>query len=225
MTIPHSFNAVIGLKTTPGSGGVTGTAINDDGATVTMNESPSIGLESISTQVRDGGAPCIAQARISFKFLKDATNGVVIQVKDDGTGGNGDLVSIEGVQRILSPNSFSVGTTFETVYDLNGFDLTHLKMKETTETYPGYEPLYTTSSMTYLNSYTDDTWLAVNTNDFIELESRLITAVAGGDSDASYKLSTVEFWGRAAGYDDTKLFTMEVRSDIDASSTQSGPIK
>ena len=225
MTIPHSFNNIIGLKTTPGSGGVTGTAINDDGATVTMNESPSIGLEGISSQVRDGGVPCISTVRISMKFLKDATNGVVIQVKDNGTGGNGDLVSIEGVQRIFSPNSFSVGTTFETVYDLNGFDLTHLKMKQTTEIYPGYEPLYTTNEMTYLNSYTDDTWLAVNTNDFIELESRLTLAVAGGDSDSSYKLSTVEFWGRAAGYDDTKLFTMEVRSDCDSSSSQSGPIK
>lgn len=225
MTIPHTYNNVIGLKVAPGTGGVTGTAINDAGATVTMNESPSVGLDSLSSQVTENGRPAIAVCKVALKFVKDDTNGVVIQVKDDGTGGNGTLISIEGVTRNLTPNSFSVGTTYETVYDLNGYNLTHLKMKQTTETYAGYNPLYTNSTMTYLNSYTNDTWLAVNTNDSIELESSLTLAVAGGDSDAAYMLSTVEFWGRAAGYDDTKLFTMEVRSDADASSDQSGPIR
>lgn len=224
MTIPHTYNNVIGLKVAPGTGGVTGTAIDDSSATVTMNESPSVGLDALSSQVTEN-RPCLATCRVALKFVKDDTNGVIIQVKDNGTGGNGTLVEIEGVFRNFTPNSFSVGTSYETVYDLNGYNLTHLKMKQTTETYTGLNPILTTSSMTYLNSYTNDTWLAVNTNDSIELESILTLASDQGDSDSAYKLSTVEFWGRAAGYDDTKLFTMEVRSDCDASSDQQGPIR
>ena len=220
MSIPHNFNVLFGLTNTPGTGGVSGNDIDDSSATITVNEAPSMGLSALSSQIKSEGSVA-SSAYCTIKFERDATAGVRILAKDSGTGGNGDIVNFGVVQKKWTGGNQTIFGSYSnsnnTAYDFDGTTITHIKMKLTTANIfaGGAGGGNTNSSQTYANSYTNDTWLAVNVNDYIEL-NLLASCGAGFGGTANIRDDhSIEFWARAAGKDDTKLFTLLARTEAD----------
>jgi len=214
----HTYNTMSGLSVTGGTGGVSGNSIPTGGGIEYVRDyNEGLGLYALATAFSQS-AGASTGAYIQFK-MRRGSNGFEIEARDDGTFANGDFTT-ESVLRYAVGGTSSTLTTAafdnaQDVYTLNGFTPTAIKMKYGLEYFTNVGAGIT--YQTYSNSYTNDTWLTTNNvGDNIQLllgTSAAASPTAQNVRDATW---TVEFWGRVSGYDDTKLWGIEVRCRSDA---------
>ena len=196
-----------------GSGSSIPTAASDPAVTLTGRTSSYVGdLFGSDYDFDSGGAAQSASgADIDFRFTNN--NGdFKIEIRGDADGN--DNPTAEWINQSNTRANLSA-TNFTTIYT-NTTAPTALKMVWTESALPdtteGQNAYYTATSNS--GSYTNNTWHNVpSSGNYINLNFDIST-MADDDannpinqSDTYIETISVEFWGRASGYDDTLLVT------------------
>lgn len=214
----HTYNTMSGLSVTGGTGGVSGNSIPTGGGIEYVRENTDgVGLYALATAF-SLSAGATTGAFIELK-MRRGSNGFEIEARDDGTFANGDFTTESATRYAVGGASSTLTTAAfdnaQDVYTLNGFTPTAIKMKYAleTNTVVGASSIY----QTYSNSYVNDTWLTTSS---VGNNIQLLLGAGAGAAPTAQNVRdatwTVEFWGRVSGYDDTKLWTIEVRCRADA---------
>jgi hypothetical protein len=208
MSIPHTFQVIAGLV--PGTGGNSIPTSGSDPAVTITGRTSSYVVECFGADYEIGQGQSGSSAEVDFRFTND--NGVFkIEVRGDAFGNDNptaEWINQSNVRADLDP------ITFTTIYE-NTTTPTAIKMVWVEDAAPntneGQDATYTAT--TNSGSYTNGNWYNVSNTNYINLNFDVETRA---DSDAGTPINgsdsysetiSIEFWGRASGYDDTLLIT------------------
>jgi len=218
----HTYNTASGLTVTGGTGGTSGNPIPTGSAIeYVQNSDDGLGLDSAAFSF-SSGASSLSACGIELKFMRLAS-GMEIQARRSALTTNGDVTSSYSRKYAVGGSYTNLTTSaFDSADDVwqilqSAYTPTHIKMKYSQSTLQQYGS--NSSSVTFANSYVNDTWLATNnTGDNITVEFANQAAAGSGAMSGNNITWVVEFWGRVSGYDDTKLWQIRVDLDSEADS-------
>lgn len=210
----------IGIMSLPTSIQVIGGLVGKSGSVGAGNTIPAgtfYGPQSSTGECADGttisyepdGTPTSASAGLRFVFSRASIS-----------GSSGFKITVEnaGSQNATWYNTSLVGsvlTSAVTMYENNNVTPTEIKMNWSAVSGGNVG----NNSASTSGAYVEDTWTATG-SDGVSIQKDFDSSASAGSGAYSLNQTfwTVEFWGKATGYDDTLLATLAIMTEAEAES-------